>query len=72
MLYKNEKLKLSKLNSITLILFINFRAESFVRYNALILKWAKDELRAVGKKLQKIMAINKIHYHQSDVKSLHI
>ena len=50
----------------------NSRAVSLVRYSVGILKWTKDELKAMDRKTRKIMAMNRIYHPQSDTDRLSI
>ena len=51
---------------------INSRAVSLVRYSAGILKWTKDELKAMDRKTKKILAMNRMYHPQSDTDRLYI
>ena len=60
------------LNGGNTIRAINSWAVSLVRYRAGILKWTKDELKAMGRKTKKIMAMNRMYHAQSDTDRLYI
>ena len=55
-----RQLTSSKLNGGNTIRAINSRAVSLVRYSAGILKWTKDELKAMDRKTLKIMTMNNV------------
>ena len=61
-----------KLNGGNTIREINSQAVSLVRYSAGILKGTKDELKAMDRKTQKIMMMNRIYHPQSDTDRLYI
>ena len=61
-----------KLNGGNTIKEINSQAVSLVRYSAGILKGTKDELKAMDRKTQKIMMMNRIYHPQSDTDRLYI
>ena len=67
-----RQLTSSKLNGGNTIRAINSRAVSLVRYTAGILKWTKDELKAIDRKTRKIMTMNKMYHPQSDTDKLYI
>ena len=67
-----RQLASSKLNGGNTIRAINSRAVSLVRYSAGILKWTKDELKAIDRKTRKIMTMNKMYHPQSDTDKLYI
>ena len=67
-----RQLTSSKLNGGNTIRAINSRAVSLVRYSAGILKWTKDELKAIDRKTRKIMTMNKMYHPQSDTDKLYI
>ena len=60
------------LNGGNTIRAINSRAVSLVRYSAGILKWTKDELKAMDRKTKKILAMNRMYHPQSDTDRLYI
>ena len=55
-----RQLTSSKLNGGNTIRAINSRAVSLVRCSAGILKWTKDELKAMDRKTLKIMTMNNV------------
>ena len=67
-----RQLTSSKLNGGNTIRALNSRAVSLVRYSAGILKWTKDELKAIDRKTRKIMTMNKMYHPQSDTDKLYI
>ena len=67
-----RQLTSSKLNGGNTIRAINSWAVSVVRYSAGILKWTKDELKAMDRKTKKIMAMNRMYHSQSDTGRLYI
>ena len=67
-----RQLTSSKLNGGNLFRPINSQAVSLVRYSAGILKWTKDELKAIDRKTRKIMTMNKMYHPQSDTDKLYI
>ena len=67
-----RQLTSSKLNGGNTIRAINSRAVSLVRYSAGILKWTKDELKAMDRKTKKILAMNRMYHPQSDTDRLYI
>ena len=67
-----RQLTSSKLNGGNTIRAINSRAVSLVRYSAGILKWTKDELKAMDRKTRKIMTMNRMCHPQSDTGRLYI
>ena len=67
-----RQLTSSKLNGGNTIRAINSRAVSLVRYSAGILKWTKDELKAMDRKTRKIMTMNRMYHPQSDTGRLYI
>ena len=62
----------SKLNAGNTIRATNSRAVYLVKYSAGILKWIKDELRAMDRKKRKIMTMNRMYHPQSDTDRLYI
>ena len=62
----------SKLNGGNKIRAINSHAVSLVRYIPGILKWTKDELKAMHRKTRKIMTMNRMYHPQSDTDRLYI
>ena len=56
-----RQLTSSKLNGGNTIRAINSRAVSLVRCSAGILKWTKDELKAMDRKTRKIMTMNRMY-----------
>ena len=60
------------LNGGNTIRAINSRAVSLVRYSAGILKWTKDEIKAMDRKTKKILAMNRMYHPQSDTDRLYI
>ena len=62
----------SKLNGGNTIRAINSRAVYLVKYSAGILKWTKDELRAMDRKTRKIMTMNRMYHPQSETDRLYI
>ena len=67
-----KQLTSSKPNGGNRIRPINSRAASLVRYSAGILKWTKDELKAMDRKTRKIIAMTRIYHPQSDTDRLYI
>ena len=67
-----RQLTSSKLNGGNIFRAINSRAVSFVRYSAGILKWTKDELKAMDRNTRKIMTMNRMYQRQSDTDRLYI
>ena len=67
-----RQLTSSRPNGGNTIRAINSRAVSLVRYSVGILKWTKDELKAMDRKTRKIMAMNRIYHPQSDTDRLSI
>ena len=66
-----RQLTSSKLNRGNTIRAIISRAVSLVRYSAGIIKWTKDELKAMDRKIQKIMTMNRMYHLQSDTDRLY-
>ena len=66
-----RQLTSSKLNRGNTIRAIISRAVSLVRYSAGIIKWTKDELKAMDRKIQKIMTMNRMYHPQSDTDRLY-
>ena len=56
-----RQLILSNLNGGNTIRAINSQSVSLVRYSAGILKWTKDELKAMDRKTRKIMTMNRLY-----------
>ena len=63
---------LFKLNGGNTIGAINSRSVSLVRYSAGILKWTKDELKVMDRKMRKIMTMNRMYHLRSDTGRLYI
>ena len=70
--WRVRQLTSSKPNGGNTIRAINSRAVSLVRYSAGILKWTKDELKAMDRKTRNIMAMNRMYHTQSDTNRLSI
>ena len=70
--WRVRQLTSSKPNGGNTIRAINSRAVSLVRYSAGILKWTKDELKAMDSKTRNIMAMNRMYHPQSDTNRLSI
>ena len=62
----------SKLNGGNIILAINSRAVSIVRYGAGIISWSKKELEKLGRKTRKLMTMNGGHHPKADVDRLYL
>ena len=67
-----RQLTSSRPNGGNTIRAINSRAVSLVRYSVGILKWTKDELKAMDRKTRKIMTMNRMCHPQSDTGRLYI
>ena len=67
-----RKITSSKLNGGNTFKAINSRAVSIMRYGAGILKWTKEELRAIDRKTRKILTANRMYHPQSDVHRLYL
>ena len=67
-----RQLTSSKLNDKNTIRALNSRAVSLVKYSVGILKWTKDELKAMDRKTRKIMKMNRMCHPQSDTGRLYI
>ena len=73
--FARRRLKLvlkSKLNGRDKILAINTWAVSVLRYRADILKWIKDELKNMDRKLRKIMTLHGAFHPKSDTDRLYL
>ena len=62
----------SKLNGGNTITAINSRAVSIIRYSAGIIKWTKEEIRAIDTKTRKLLTIYRALHPQADVDRLYI
>ena len=67
-----RQLTSSNLNGRNTMRAINSWGVSLVRYSAGILKWTKDELKAMDRKTRKIMTMNRMYHPQSDTGRLYI
>ena len=62
----------SKLNGGNIILTINSRAVSIVRYGAGIIKWTKNELEEMDRKTRKLVSIYGAQHPKADVDRLYL
>ena len=62
----------SKLNAGNVVMAVNSRALSLVRYCAGIVEWTKAELQEMDRKTRKIFTINRSLHPRSDVDRLYI
>ena len=62
----------SKLNGGNIILAINSRAVSIVRYGAGIISWSKKELEKLDRKTRKLMTMYGGHHPKADVDRLYL
>ena len=69
-LRKIRKILKSKLNSGNNVSAINSKAVSLVRYGAAIIRWSKDELRALDRKTKKLLTFYRSLHPQADVDRL--
>ena len=67
-----RKILKSKLNGGSIVSAINSRAVSLVRYGAGIIRWIKDELRALDRKTRKLLTIYRSLHPQADVDRLYV
>ena len=67
-----RKILKSKLNGGNIVSAINSRAVSLVRYGAGIIRWSKDELRALDRKTRKLLMIYRSLHPQADVDRLYV
>ena len=50
---------------------MNFRAVSIVKYEPVIVDWAKEELKVIDRKTRKLMTIYRALHLQADVERLY-
>ena len=62
----------SKSNGGNIILAINSRAVSIVRYGAGIISWTKKELEELDRKTRKLMTMYRAHHFKADVDRLYL
>ena len=62
----------SKSNGGNIILAINSRAVSIVRYGAGIISWTKKELEELDRKTRKLMTMYRAHHPKADVDRLYL
>ena len=67
-----KKILKSKLNAGNIVTAINSRAVAVIRYGAGLLKWTKDELRAMDRKTRKTMTMHRALHPQADVDRLYL
>ena len=67
-----RKILKSKLNGGNIVSVINSRAVSLARYGAGIIRWSKDELRALDRKTRKLLTIYRLLLPQADVDRLYV
>ena len=70
--WRVRQLTSSKLNDKNRIRALNSRAVSLVKHSVGILKWTKDELKAMDRNTRKIMTMNRMYQPQSDTGRLYI
>ena len=71
--FRREKLILkSKLKGRNKIMVLNTWAVSILRYGVRIIKWNKNELQEMDRKIRKFMTMNKELYPRSDVAWLYV
>ena len=68
---RSRKILKSKLNGVNTITAINSRAVSVVRYGALIIKWRKEDLEKMDRKMRKLLTVYRAFHPQSDVDRLY-
>lgn len=66
-----RKILKSKLNGGNVIMAINSRAVSTIRYGAGIIEWTKEELQGIDRKTRKLLTIYRAHHPQADVDRLY-
>ena len=67
-----RKILKSKLNGGNVVSAINSRAVSLIRHGAGIIKWSKEELRALDRKTRKLLTIYRSLHPQADVDRLYV
>lgn len=65
--FRRIKKTLSKLNSGNAVIAINSKTGAVMRYNTGLIKWKKDELRAIDRKTRKTMSLHGALDLQADV-----
>ena len=67
-----KKILKSKLNGGNIILVINSRADSIVRYGVGIINWTKMELEELDRRITKLMPMYGTHQPKADVDRLYL